>query len=402
MIDKEDLITLFKEKVKTTRLVYRFVGPLMGWKIKRAYNKIIEHYSNKNIQGTFHELLTLRAGKRLKNLRHLRRPLNILYVGTDYLQDSSGILQGLKEVGNLSYFTKDNGEYGLIEQGKCMNLQLKDPNSRRLWQLVNEMHSNKMPVDILVGQMLAGYIDGAVLSRIRKEFGAIVVNIAMDDRHGYWVAKHNGEWVGTYGLIPHIDLAATAAPECVDWYLKEGCPAIFFPEASDPKIFYPMPNLPKIHDVCFVGQCYGIRKKIIMKLRNAGIKVIIYGSGWENGRIPTEDVPKLFAQSKIILGIGAISHCSDFFALKMRDFDGPMSGSLYLTQDNDDLQRLYEVGSEIIVYRTIKDCISNVKYFLQNDVERELIAKQGCEKAHKDHTWENRFQQLMQILKSIP
>ncbi|GGI17928.1 hypothetical protein GCM10008066_11440 [Oxalicibacterium faecigallinarum] len=39
----------------------------------------------------------------------------------------------------------------------------------------------------------------------------------------------------------------------------------------------------------------------------------IQGGG---GEVPTEDVPRLFAQSKIFLGVRAIGHCSDFYALK--------------------------------------------------------------------------------------
>jgi len=251
---------------------------------------------------------------------------------------------------------------------------------------------------ILIGQIWAGCIDGSVLSKIRKQFGTIVVNICMDDRHAYWGKLRLGDLTGTKGLIPHIDLAATAAPECVDWYLKEGCPAIFFPEASDPKIFYPMPDLPKIHDVCFVGKCYGIRREIIMSLRKAGVRVITYGHGWENGQIATSKVPKLFAQSKIVIGVGTISHCRNFFALKMRDFDGPMSGSLYLTQDNKDLHDLFEVGKEIVVYSSIDDCIEKVRYFLRHSEKREKIARCGLERVRQEHTWKKRFKYLIQFL----
>ena len=56
----------------------------------------------------------------------------------------------------------------------------------------------------------------------------------------------------------------------MDWYLKEGCPALFFPEASDPEIYRPMPELPKIHDGCFVGGCYGIRREIVAHYLEGG------------------------------------------------------------------------------------------------------------------------------------
>ncbi|MBI3351104.1 MAG: glycosyltransferase family 1 protein [Nitrospirae bacterium] len=253
----------------------------------------------------------------------------------------------------------------------------------------------------MFAQTWAGYIDPRIFSEIRNTYGTIIINIAMDDRHQYWGKKVNGEWWGTYGLIPHIDLALTAAPECTDWYLKEGCPAIFFPEASDPDIFHPMANLPKIHEVSFVGARYGIREKVILALRKAGIHVTAYGSGWENGRLENKEVPILFAQSKIVLGVGSIGYCEDFFALKIRDFDGPMSGSFYLTDDNPDLYSLYDVGKEIMTYRGVKNCVDRVLYYFKNEKQRETIAFAGYNRARQHHTWQIRFEELIKFLSLV-
>jgi len=392
------LINLVKRKVNSTPFLYKFVAPVRERQIEGVYRKTVDYYANQKIQGACKELLTSRLKGRLQRLRQLGRSLNIFYVGTIYQQDSSGILQACEEIGNLSYFTREDGGYGQYLPVKRHYVDFKKANGERLWQLVNELEAKSEVPDILIGQMWAGTMDGSVLSKIRERFGTIVVNTCMDDRHAYWGKLKLGDPRGTNGLIPHIDLAAIAAPECVDWYLKEECPAIFFPEASDPKIFYPMPDLPKIHDVCFVGKCYGIRREIIMSLRKAGVRAITYGHGWENGRIATSEVPKLFAQSKIVIGVGAISHCRNFFALKMRDFDGPMSGSLYLTQDNKDLHDLFEVGKEIVVYTSIDDCIEKVRYFLRHSEKREKIARRGLERVRQEHTWKKRFKYLIQFL----
>lgn len=98
------------------------------------------------------------------------------------------------------------------------------------------------------------------------------MNIAMDGRHHYWGQKiSNG--LGTYSLIHHIDLALTAVPECAEWYVKEGCFAMFFPEVRDPDAFHPMPELLKIHDVCFMGKHYGIRRRIVGAIEASSTKV---------------------------------------------------------------------------------------------------------------------------------
>lgn len=385
-----------KKSLKNIGLLYNGNAHLKAWSVKKSYNDTIRHYAKKNLRGSFASLLNERTGNRIKRLKNLDRPLNIFFLGTDEQQDRSGIIQALERLGNLTYFTGTNGSYGQNQPGSPA--ERRTNNTKRFLKLFNQLSLQGETPDLLIAQTRASFIDPKVLTQIRETYGTLVVNIAMDDRHQYWGEKIQGEWDGTYGLIPHIDLALTAAPECVDWYLKEGCPAVFFPEASDPAIFHPMLELPKIHDVCFVGGRYGIREKIVLALRRASIRVTAYGDNWEKGRIATEDVPRLFAQSKIILGMGTIGHCHDFYALKMRDFDGPMSGSCYLTHDNNDLHKLYDVGKEIITYHTIDDCVDMARYYIRQDVEREAIAKAGYLRAAKEHTWDKRFDSLVALL----
>jgi len=363
---------------------------------KSAYANTVRHYAAMPMAASFETLLAKRLSVRNAPFQERSGGLNIFYLGTDELQDRSGILQSLERFGSLGYFTRADGAYGQHIAGT--DEQRRSVNADRLLELFKKLHGDGKTPDLLVAQTFASYIDPKVFSQIRGAYGTLVVNIAMDDRHQYWGNRVSGERGGTYGLIPHIDLALTAAPECVDWYLKEGCPAIFFPEASDAEIFHPMPNLPKIHDVSFVGGCYGIREEIVKLLKSAGIRVTTFGSGWESGRIDVEAVPRLFAQSKIVLGIGTVGHCTDFYALKMRDFDASMSGSCYVTHDNADLRMVYEIGKEIVTYRTADECVEKIKFYLQRDIEREEIAKAGNRRAMLDHSWDKRFGAMFGLL----
>lgn len=389
---------IIKNILKNIGLVYAINAWWRARQTKENYLKTIFYYAEKHPVDTFTSLLAKRVGSRALTFRDERKKLNIFYVGTDELQDKSGILQSLACIGDLTYFTKTDGSYGQNISGTVD--QRSSANTDRLLELFRMLHELDKTPDLLIAQTFASFIDPKVFSQIRGTYGALIVNIAMDDRHQYWGQKINGEWGGTYGLIPHIDLALTTAPECVDWYLKEGCPAMFFPEASDPTIFHPRPDLPKTHDVSFVGRRYGIREKIVFALRRAGIKVTAYGDGWEDGYIGIEEVPRLFAQSRMVLGIGTIGHSADFYALKMRDFDGPMSGTCYVTHDNADLKKVYDVGREIVTYRTIDECVDKISLYLKRETEREEIAEAGHKRAMNDHTWNKRFEDLLSLLRS--
>ena len=365
--------------------------------VKTEYRSTVARYSILPLSHSFQELVREHlAGKMFGTIQENRK-MRIFFLGTDEQQDRSGTLQALAKISELTYFTRADGSYG---QNDCASpLIRKCMNTERLWALIKEQADRGAPPDILIAQTWACLIEPEIFSRIRHVYGTLIINISMDDRHQYWGEKVKGEWSGTFPLIPHIDLALTAAPECVSWYMKEGCPALFFPEASDTEIYHPMPELPKIYDVSFVGGCYGVRKEIVDALRNAGIRVSAFGSGWEGGRIDTELVPRLFAQSKIILGVGTIGHCSDFYALKMRDFDAPMSGSLYLTHNNSDLGMLFSVEKEIATYHSIEDCVAKAQYYLAHSDEREALAQAGRQRALAEHTWNSRFSALFSILK---
>ena len=99
-----------------------------------------------------------------------------------------------------------------------------------------------------------------------------------------------------------------------------------------------------------------------------------------------------------MLGIGTIGHCSDFYSLKLRDFDATLSGSMYLTHSNPDLAILFDVGREIVCYHTPEQCAAKCVYYLKHEAERERIAQAGLTRSLRQHTWESRFSQLFRTL----
>jgi spore maturation protein CgeB len=366
---------ILKNWLKKNKFIFNINAKVKSVIDKNRYNNLVKFYKNLPI-----------ISKKIKiksQLNHI-----FFYLGTDELQDFGGIIQGLQTHGKVFYFTKKNGEYG--QYVNFSEEERKQKNSNRLLEIFNELKKTSQVPSILFSQTFNTYIDASVFKIIKKEYNTLIINIGMDDRHQF---KDN-----IYPMLKYIDLGLSAAPECVEWYLKEGCPAIFFPEASDENIYHPMPNLLKKHDVSFVGAKYGIREKIVLALRDEGIQVTAYGSGWGTGFLPVSEVPKLFAESKIVLGVGTIGHSHDFYALKMRDFDGPMSGSCYLTHDNSDLYSLFEIGKEIVTYKDIAECVEKVKYLLKNESEREAIARAGYIRAKAEHTWTIRFKNVLDII----
>lgn len=370
---------------------------------KRQYNLLCQRYETPSI-------LTKPAGiKKLgqelwqnvleTDILTVQRP-RALFVGTDWEQDSSGIIQGLSKVADVTLFEQSDGCYGQQSATSLSEVEnVRRHNGDRLLKYLKNPGAQG-PFNIIIGQMWGFKMYWRSLAEAR-EMGVAVVNIAMDDRHAFVGRRlDDGTLGGTLGLAPYLSLACTDAPECVKWYEAEGCTAIYLPEASDPDIFRPIPG-PKLYDVCFVGANYGIRAKLVVALERAGIKVQTYGKGWPNGRIPTDDVPQLFARSRIVLGCGTIGYCDDFLAIKLRDFDGPMSGSLYMTHDNPDLYHLFSVEDEIVTFGDIPEAVEKAKYFLSRPEEREKRAYASRLHSIGEHKWVNRFYYIFSKLSEV-
>lgn len=386
----QSLAARAKALLRRNRLLSEVNASWKARRVVRAYRETVAEYAQRNAPESHDALLAARLAA-WRRRPSVARDLHVLFVGTDEQQDRSGFLQALERSARVSLFTRADGSYGQndpVAEGRAQR------NGQRLREIASEMEARDDAPHIVLAQTWANTMAPEAFAWLRQRYGSLIINIAMDDRHQYRGEPGPGGSSGTFPLIPHLDLSLTSAPECVEWYEKEGCPALFFPMASDSEIFRPMPELPKIHDVSFVGGRYGVREKIVTALREAGLRVTAFGSGWEGGRIASSEVPRLFAQSKIVLGVGTIGHCEDFYALKLRDFDAPMSGSLYLTHDNPDLYRLFGVGAEILTYGSVAECVEKARSMLDHPDLRERFAHAGRLRAEQDHTWDKRFREL--------
>jgi spore maturation protein CgeB len=327
--------------------------------------------------------------------------LKIFWVGANIDQDRSGFLQALERLCEVTCFYNAKGEYGLWYKDANGRVQIYDPeivslNDRALVEQVKKT-INAGGVDILIGQMWSNYISPEALLEIR-EMGVIVINVSMDDRLPENWGSRDGCRLGAVGLASVTDLVLTTTAEVCCWYAVEGCPAIFWPLASDPELFSPLNDVERDIDVLFVGNRYGIRARIVDYLIDHGIKVSCWGGGWPNGYVTADQCAALFKRARIILGVGTVGYCDDVYTLKLRDFDAPMSGALYVTHRNPDLNLLFKEGEEIACYKSKRECADVIQYYLSHPDERLMVACAGWRKAVGCHNWDRRIVQTFEKL----
>jgi spore maturation protein CgeB len=396
------MLTASKAFLKRSAILRRVNAAMKNAELERRSRQVAAEYARRLAltpvdDSTAHVREMVSARMKTGGLRSLdaldRRP-NIFLVGTEYEQERAGFIQGIEKWGAVIPLRRADGSYGLTPGIGSYDRVTVDENSRQVVQQIDAARAAH-PVDVLIGTMVAQYVNVEALQQVRAR-GIPVLNIAMDDRLiDHW-GTHDGTRLGAMGLNPGVDLVLQTTAEYVPRYLVEGCPAIYWPFGSDPDLF--QPSAEKLYDVCFVGNNYGWRGELIREIVQAGVRVESFGRGFPNGHIGAEQVARVLGQSKIVLGVGTISHSKHIVTLKLRDFDGPMSGGLYITTANPDLHRHYRVGEEILMYASPRDCIRLLKHYLAHDREREAIATAGRARAARDHTWQRRIGEALSLL----
>lgn len=388
------MINNIKNTLKKSKILSAINAKIKCKQLKNKYIKIVKKYKQKKQNYTLEELLEQKGFTKEWKDSLSGKKLNIYFFGKDEFQDKSGFIQDLSKVCNLNYFIKHDGSYGRYNDeelyGKTLGKELNTINLvESLTRLIN---INEKP-DIVIFQALGKSFNIDTLKTFKEKYNLKFINICLDDRLIFESDSNNG----AISLKPIVDLALVSNPEVVEWYIKEDVPALFFPMASSKEFYYPM-DVKKKYDVGFIGNKYGYREELVNSLIDSGIKVEARGTGWHAGRIKLEDNNKFFNECKIILGMGTVGHCKDFYTQKLRDFDAPLSGGVYVTHNNEDLKELFVEDKEIILCNSIDEYISKIKVLLDDETKLNKIAKSAYEKSSNIHTYEKRFTKLFNNL----
>jgi spore maturation protein CgeB len=102
---------------------------------------------------------------------------------------------------------------------------------------------------------------------------------------------------------------------------------------------------------------------------------------------------RVFNAAKMVLNVHVESDLP--YKANMRVFEAAGCGTLLLTDKPYGLEKHFDIGSEIVVYSSEDELIDAVKYYLNNDEEREKIGLRAQSKAYREHTYEERVKNLL-------
>lgn len=324
-----------------------------------------------------------------------RGKLNILAIYHHYNWENQSLKPSLEKFGFVRHYDWfEEYNHQAKDWFQSVKAKMNEDLIRRVRQWIKEDGTD------VIFTYLSGHIVYPETIRKIRALGGPLFNLALNDKEAFVGKMKKGLAMGARDICRYFDLCWTSTRDALEKYCVEGALPLYIPEGANPEIHRPY-NMEKSIDVSFVGQCYGNRSEIIQNLKDCGIQVEAYGYGWPNRPLSTEDMVRLYSNSKINLGFGGVSGHKDTFCLKGRDFEIPMSGGLYLTEYHPELEGCYELGRAIVTYTNFDDLLEKIRYFLSNAEEADAIRKRGRERALNGHTWEMRFEKIFKLLSLI-
>lgn len=156
----------------------------------------------------------------------------------------------------------------------------------------------------------------------------------------------------------------------------------WFPNSYPDDLIFPK-KLDKTIDVGFCGNILN-RGHIIDSLDKYSIRKDIFVIG--------DDMVSAINSYKIHLNFNISND------INYRTFETCGCKTMLITNYTPGLEKLFDIGKEIIVYDSIEDLDNKVKYYLENEDEINMIAEAGYQRSKREHTYFERAKKLIDII----
>jgi spore maturation protein CgeB len=103
-------------------------------------------------------------------------------------------------------------------------------------------------------------------------------------------------------------------------------------------------------------------------------------------------------KAPLTIGFAGVGYTQSITTIKGRDFEVPSYGGLYLTQHSTGLERIYDIGKEVLCYSDLDDCFKKICIVRDNVKLADSIRIAGYQKAIQTCTWTSRMKYLQNLI----
>ena len=234
-----------------------------------------------------------------------------------------------------------------------------------------------------------------------KRQNVMVISFCWDDLL-YFKGKVNGQLVGINYLSRFVDLNLTFSPEVIPRYNFYHSPCFFWEGVPLLGTFpVSLPDHTRLESefyVLFIGSRYGWRASFLEQLQKKGLQIKCYGKGWENGSLDSSQMQIEIRNAPLTIGFAGVGYTQSITTIKGRDFEVPSYGGLYLTQHSRGLEKIYDIGKEVLCYSDLDDCFNKICIVRDNIKLADSIRIAGYQKAIQTCTWTSRMKYLQNLI----
>jgi len=139
--------------------------------------------------------------------------------------------------------------------------------------------------------------------------------------------------------------------------------------------------------VCFDWWGYGVDELSL----DSSLRKIHRGEAW------ALDMYEILSSAKIV-----INHhidAAEKFANNMRLYEATGVGAMLLTDWKENIADQFEPGKEAETYRDVNECAEKIHYYLEHEEERKEIAAAGQARTLREHTYYQRMEEYVRLVK---
>ncbi len=212
-------------------------------------------------------------------------------------------------------------------------------------------------------------------------------------------------------FLKGYDLILTSFPHFVDSLRSLGIASEYFRIGFDERVLSLLGQVDKEIDFSFVG---GISRHHggaipLLEYLSENNSMRLFGYGADNlpsassirqrhgGEVWGLDMYRALARSRITLNRHI--NVAENNANNMRLYEATGVGAMLLTDRKDNLHELFEVGREVVAYSSKEEAGELVRHYLDHPDEAAQIAQAGQARTLREHTYAQRMQELVPMLK---
>lgn len=270
------------------------------------------------------------------------------------------------------------------------------------------MSSNGSLAEILLRQIQMArpdvlYLQGLeliapqVLRSLKKSVGLVVGQIASP-----LPAKE---------FLEPFDLILTSFPHFVDRFRGLGIASEYFRIGFDPIVLEELGPVTRQRPCTFVGgisAAHNSRTGFLEQLaRRVDIEFFGYGAetlsrssailSKHRGEAWAMDMYRVIAESRITVNVHI--DVAENYANNMRLYEATGCGAMLVTDRKKNLHELFSPDIEVVTYDSAEEAIAKIQYYTDHPHEAAAIARAGQARTLHEHTYRQRMEELIQILR---